>query len=86
MTTSASSPGVNEPSRTNEDGQARWAPAPATSMSIQRLEAGAGLKALESLSLEHPGQRPSDRGLVVHDEAIGKAGHDRLRVQSTGHG
>jgi len=39
MTTSASSPGVNEPPPTNEDGQAPLAPARATSMPIQRLDA-----------------------------------------------
>jgi hypothetical protein len=29
-------------------------------------------KALESLGLEHPGQRPPDPGLVIYDEAIGE--------------
>ena len=39
MTTSASSPGLNEPPRTNESSRAPWAPAHATSLPIQHLDA-----------------------------------------------
>ena len=40
----------------------------------------ARLEALEPLRLEHADEEPADAGLVVHDEALGGAGHDRLRV------
>ena len=53
---------------------------------VQRLDAGAGLEAGEALRLEHPDQGPADPGLVIHDEAVGGAGHDRLRVLETGIG
>ena len=53
---------------------------PTRSSTPQRLHAGAGLEALKALRLEHADEEPSHPGLVVHDETLGGAGHDRLRV------
>ena len=52
---------------------------------VEGLDPGAGLEAGEPLCLEHPDQGPSDPGLVIHDEAVGGTGHDRLRFLGTGH-
>ena len=46
----------------------------------ERLAAGAGLEAVESLGLEHADERATDGGLVIDDEAVGGAGHDRRRA------
>ena len=46
----------------------------------------AGLEALKALGLEHPDEESSHPGLVVHDEACGGAGHDRLRELACRHG
>ena len=58
---------------------------PMRSRTLERLAAAAGLEAVESLGLEHPDQRPPDRGLVIDDETVGGAGHDRRRVRSIWH-
>ena len=52
----------------------------------ERLQARARLVALEALRLQHPDQEPSHSRLVVHDEALGGAGHDRLRELGCLHG
>ena len=54
---------------------------------LERLQAAAGLEARGSPG---PGAsasaNPTDTGLVIHDEAVGGAGHDRLRVLECRHG
>ena len=59
---------------------------PMRSSTPSASQAAAGLEALEPLGLEHADERTPHAGLVVHDETVGGAGHDRLRVLECRHG
>ena len=53
---------------------------------LERFQAAAGLEALEALGLEHAPEKSTHTGLIIHDETLGGAGHDRLRVLECRHG